>query len=164
MAERRALALSGLDQMMPEVDRLLSAGYAPAGNWSLGQTCKHLTETMAGSMEGFPPIPFPNRAILAVLRPLIGRTLKAQLLRSGTMKAGLPLPKKFVPKPGMDDRAEAEALRAMARMYASYSGPMAPHPMFGAMTRAEWDRVHLIHTTHHLSFLVPSRSEVHAGA
>jgi Protein of unknown function (DUF1569) len=163
MIERRAFSLTELDQMMPEMDRLLVAGYEPAGNWSLGQTCKHLTETMAGSMEGFPAVPFPNRAVLAVLRPLLGRTLKAQLLKSGTMRAGMPLPKKFVPIPGLDDRAEAEALRAMARIYAGYSGPMAPHPMFGAMTRADWDRVHVIHTGHHLSFLVPSRSEAHVG-
>ena len=37
MTERRTLTFARLDDVMPEVDRLL-AGYEAIGMWSLGQT------------------------------------------------------------------------------------------------------------------------------
>lgn len=163
MAERRKLSLTGVDQIMPEVDRLLSAGYEPAGNWSLGQVCKHLCEAMKGSVEGYPSIPFPNNVILGLLRPLMGAKFKKRILTLNEMQSGIRLPDKFVPTPGLDDRAEAEALRGMIRMYAAHAGAMAAHPMFGSMTRDEWDRLHAIHAALHLGFLVPSGSVVVAS-
>ena len=163
MAERRKLSLTGVDQIMPEVDRLLSEGYTPAGNWSLGQVCKHLCEAMKGSIEGYPSLPFPNNLVLGLIRPLMGATLKKRILTLNEMKSGVRLPDKFVPNSGLDDRAEAEALRAMIRMYAAHAGPMAPHPVFGSMARNEWDHLHTIHASLHLSFLVPNRSAVAAS-
>ncbi len=163
MAERRMLSWNAVDQIMPEVDRLL-AGYTPAGNWSLGQACKHLSDTIVSSIQGFPAVPFPGNIMLGVLRPLVGSKFKKQVLTSGQMKPGIRVPAKFMPKPGLDDRAEAEALRATIMLYKAHTGPMAPHPMFGAMTRDDWDRLHAIHSALHLGFLVPSQSEAHVGA
>jgi hypothetical protein len=36
------------------------------------------------------------------------------------------------------------------------SGPVIPHPSIGPLTKAEWDRFHLIHCAHHLSFAIPA--------
>ena len=48
------------------------------------------------------------------------------------MPEGLKLPEVVLPKPGLDARAEAEALRAALRLFAAHTGPMADHPFFGA--------------------------------
>ena len=53
MPERRTLEFARLDDVMPEVDRLL-AGHTTVGNWSLGQICNHLSRPRSGSsVEGF---------------------------------------------------------------------------------------------------------------
>src|SRR5579872_7094235 len=149
MAARRTLAFTSVDQVMPDVDRLLN-GHKTAGNWSLGQICNHLTGTLQSSIEGF-PIKMPW-----LMRVTIGKLAKKKILTSGKMDEGIKIPERFCPKPGLDARAEVEALRAAFRLYAAHAGPVADHPMFGPMSRAEWDRLHCIHCAHHLSFAHPN--------
>jgi hypothetical protein len=146
--ERRALTFTRLDEVMPDVDRLL-AGHQTVGNWSLGQICNHLTAALLGSVEGF------DFGVPWFLRLTLGRLAKRQILRSGRVRAGVKLPERALPRPGLDDRAEAEALRAALNHFSGYTGAVADHPFFGRMTKPEWIRLHLIHCAHHLSFVLP---------
>jgi len=148
---RRELAFSSLDQVMPEVDRLL-AGYSKVGNWSLGQMCNHLTSGITGSVEGF-PLQAPW-----LLRKTLGRRIIRGILKEGKMREGVQIPEAIRPKPGLDDRAEAEALRAAIRLFAAHHGPLAAHPLGPPLSRSEWERLHSIHCAHHLSFAIPDRS------
>ena len=50
--ERRLLRFENLSEIMPEVRRLAPA-HRTVGNWSLGQTCQHLSKSFNGSVEGF---------------------------------------------------------------------------------------------------------------
>jgi hypothetical protein len=147
--ERRPLAFSTLDEVMPEVDRLL-LGHTTIGNWSLGQICNHLAGSFIFSVEGF------NARVPWLIRKTLGPIIKRQVLTTGQMREGIKLPEKFLPKSNLDARAEAEALRGALRAYAAHSGPLADHPMFGPMSRAEWTLLHCIHSAHHLSFVRPS--------
>ena len=151
MSERRTLAFDRLDHVMPEVDRLLE-GHSTVGNWSLGQMCNHLADTFRFSIEGF------GAKVPWLPRMLFGRMAKKQVFGSGQMRPGIKLPEKFLPKPGLDARAEAEALRAAVAIFTAHTGPVADHPMFGPMTHAEWTRLHCIHCAHHLSFAHPNRA------
>jgi hypothetical protein len=148
MAERRPLAFSSLSEVMPEVDRLLQ-GHRTGGNWSLGQICNHLSHSLIYSVEGF--------GVMApwLIRKMLGPIFKRQLFKTGKMGEGIKLPEKFLPKPGLDARAEAEALRAALQSYSAHAGSMAVHPMFGPLSRDEWTRLHCIHCAHHLSFVHP---------
>jgi len=148
MAERRALNFSSLDEVMPEVDRLLE-GHTTTGRWSLGQICNHLGTAMRYTVEGFP------EQASWLLRHTVGPMAKRQVLGSGVMPEGVKLPEKYLPKPGLDPRAEAEALRATIRLLLAHTGPLADHPLFGSMSREEWIRYHVIHSAHHLSFARP---------
>jgi hypothetical protein len=148
MAERRALSFSVLDEVMPEVDRLLE-GHTTTGQWSLGQICNHLGTAMQYTVEGFPEqAPW-------LLRRTVGPVAKRQIFSSGAFPEGVNLPEKYLPRPGLDPRAEAEALRASLRYYLAHIGPLEGHPLFGSMSRDEWDRYHAIHCAHHLSFVWP---------
>jgi len=146
---RRELKFASLDQVMPEVDRLLG-GYKAVGNWSLGQICSHLTQAIAGSVEGF-----PGRAPW-LLRKTLGPRILRGILKDGKMREGVQLPEDFRPKPGLDDRAEAEALRAAIRIFAAHHGPMAEHPLGATLSRPDWERLHCVHCAHHLSFAIPA--------
>ena len=146
--ERRTLDFGSLDQVMPDVDRLLE-GHSTIGNWSLGQICNHLATAITGSVEGY-----PMRAPW-IVRKTIGPWVVGRILTTGRFPAWIRLPEKYVPKPGVDARAEAEALRAALRLFASHAGPLAEHPLCG-VSREVWDSLHCIHCAHHLSFAIPS--------
>jgi len=147
-AARRPLEFATLERVMPEVDRLL-LGHATAGNWSLGQICRHLAWALTASVDGFP------RQAPWLFRRTIGRVLLKRLLKSGRMPEGAPVPGGGVPGPGLDARAEAEALRAALRFFIGHTGPLHEHPFFGPVTRAGAERIHCIHCAHHLSFVLP---------
>jgi hypothetical protein len=145
MEGQRSLTFSNLAEVMPEVDRLLK-GHQTVGQWSLGQICNHLTVAIIGSVEGFPFKP------PWIVRKTIGPFMIRRILKKGRFPAGIKLPEKFVPKPGLDARAEAEALRAAIRLCGSHSGPYADSPLAGPMSRETWERLHCIHCAHHLGF------------
>lgn len=146
---RRTLTFASLDQVMPEVDRLLP-GHKTVGNWSLGQICNHLAAAVTVSVDGV--------AVKApwLLRKTIAPVVLKRILKAGRIRDGFQLPEEFVPKPDLDARAEAEALRASLRLFAAHSGPVAEHPFFGRMSRDQWDQLHRIHCAHHLNFVLPA--------
>jgi len=146
---RRVLTYSTVDDIMPDVDRLL-LGHHTVGKWSLGQICKHLSGAILASLEGFPVRPLPRP-----LQATVGRAILRQMFRTGRIGEGVWLPKKIAPQPGLDARAEAEALRGALKVFAAEPEPKGVHPFFGKLTRAEWERFHCIHSAHHLSFAVP---------
>jgi hypothetical protein len=149
---RRPLTYSSLDQIMPDVDRLMSDRYKTVGNWSLGQICNHLSGAVTASVQGFGfKAPWILRMTLA---PIAWR----QIMKSGEMQEGFKREEKYMPKLGLDDRAEVEALRASLRLLAAHTGPLAPHPFFGKLSREEWERLHCLHSALHLSFAVPDNT------
>ncbi len=152
MPERRALRFSSLDDVMPEVDRLL-LGHETVGKWSLGQICRHLSKAMEMTVEGKPIRGY------GLMRWTIGPFARRHIFRTGRMPEGVKLPSKALePKPGLDDRAEAEALRATIRLFLAEDGPFTVHPVFGPLSVEEWRLLHRIHCAHHLSFARPANT------
>ena len=151
-AARRKLTFDSLDQVMPDVDRLLLE-HVTVGDWSLGQICNHLARGIRNTVEDC-----PERAPWLV-RKTIGPLILKRMLRTGRWPTGIRLPKQYEPKPGADARAEAEALRIALQVLTSHSGPLADHPFAGPIPRHEWERFHCIHCAHHLSFALPAGPE-----
>jgi hypothetical protein len=80
-----------------------------------------------------------------------------RVLKTGRVPSGIQLPENALPKPGVDARAEAEALRAAIRMVRSHSGPTGEHPLGVRLNLADWERFHCVHCAHHLSFAIPTK-------
>ena len=116
----------------------------------LAQICNHLAENMRRSVEGY-----AKRAPW-VVRATVGRFFKKRVLADRRMPTGIDAPEELRPQPDLSDRAEAEALRSSIAYYRGHPEKRAVHPFFGPMTGDEWDRLHLIHSAHHLSFAVPA--------
>jgi Protein of unknown function (DUF1569) len=148
-AGRRALTFARLDEIMPDVDRLLR-GYTTVGRWSLGQICNHLTMAVNGSLDGF------STKVPWLVRKMIAPIFLRRMLKSGTMPEGVKVPQSVLPVANLDDRAEAEALRAALKRFAEHSGALIDHPFFGPLGRDRWDLLHRIHCAHHLSFARPA--------
>lgn len=150
MVRCRMLKFDRLDDVMPEVDRLLE-GYERGGNWSLGQICQHLALTMQHSVEGWPwQAPW-------LVRRTLGRVMLRNVLRRGAMPEGVPLRwlRVLTPASEPDDRAEAEVLRGTLRYYEGLNALFPEHPVFGRLNQEEWSRLHAIHCSHHLGFVRP---------
>jgi hypothetical protein len=146
--DRRSLKFGSLFEVMPEVNRLLQ-GHRTVGGWSLGQVLNHLASGIILSMDGFPdPAPW-------IIRRTIGPIARRQIFQKGRMPDGVKLPKKYEPKPGVDARAEAEALRAAIQLFGTHGGPWAEHPLLGPLSQDQWEKFHTMHSAHHLGFVLP---------
>lgn len=149
--KRRKLDFDRFEAVAADIHHLHAAGYMQVGSWDLSRICDHLTRYMRMSLEGF-PFAFPW-----VLRRLVGPAiLKPLVLWKHWVPAGAKAPPPLVPEQSPQESAAVEAAVEMLRRVRNHPGRFAPSPLFGEMSNSQWRRVHLIHASHHLSFLVPS--------
>ena len=149
---RRSLAFGSFDDIMPDVERLLQ-GHATVGTWSLAQICRHVATVMRRVVDL--PASTPHDPSLWV-----PEEQKRQVLESGLLPEGLQGPAVVMPTDASGEREEAEGLQQAINHYKASSGPVIPHRFFGPLTKAEWDRLQLIHAAHHLSFVVPKAGQI----
>jgi len=144
-ASRRELRFASIEEVVPEVRRL-APSHRTTGSWSLGQICRHLADSFMGSMEGFD---LRNHRLKRLL-------FSRQMLHSALTK-GIPLNYTVDPRltpPGDVSLSDGfEALEVAIGRYLAHGGPLHAHPLFGAMSRETWDRVHCVHCAHHLSLV-----------
>jgi hypothetical protein len=155
MPTRRTLHLDSLDDVRADLDGLLAHGYDRAGNWDLAQTCGHLTEWLRYPMDGYPTPPWFARPVLWLLRHTVIPGQVRKVLATGTLPDGGPTMKQTIPPPGGDEAQAVAHLKATIDRWQSHTGPLHASPLFGSMSRADWNRLQLIHIRHHLRFLVP---------
>jgi hypothetical protein len=149
MDHRRELTFDRIEDVMPEVERLL-AGHSTTKGWTLGQILHHLA--MAIRLALAPDASGPA----SPADPHLDRTFKVRrrfFFRSARFPDGQepPLPA-LRPPVDADERVEAETLRAELETLRLFEGPFADHPLLGPMSKREWERFHLMHCAHHLGF------------
>jgi hypothetical protein len=149
MPERRALDFERVDQIMPDVERLLD-GHTTAGCWSLGQVCDHLARGITLTVRN-------PRGGATASEPTPEQDANRRLFfRARSFPEGVALPTRLLePTADLAPRAAAEALRTALDRLASHDGPLPAHPYLGPLTRDEWVDFHCIHCAHHLSFVLP---------
>jgi hypothetical protein len=144
MTGRRELSFASLDDVMPEVDRLL-AGHETVGSWTLGQILNHLATGLRRTVE-VPPDP---------AAPPVPEVFRQRFFQSGRFPDGRESPPMLVPIPGLDARTEAEVLRAAIERFTASAGPFSIHPRLGTLSNEEWNLFHRMHCAHHLGFACP---------
>ncbi len=147
---RRSLDYSSFEELLADADRLASGPVQALGNWSDGQIFKHLALAYNGSIDGFAmTFPLPFR--------LMARLFKKKLI-NGAMPPGFTLPgdggKSVTPGPTSTEEGLAALHAAVGRL--EREPHRATHPMFGDLTKDEWNKIHLKHASLHMSFLVPT--------
>lgn len=134
---------------MTSFDDILAAVTAdlPAapGAWTTAQHVDHCAASIAASVDGFPALK-PR-----LVRATIGRLVKRRFLGRGAMRhdTHAPLPGGAPPPPRTLDDAIA-SLHAAIERFRSHRGPLAPHPVYGACTADEYERLHALHVADHL--------------
>jgi hypothetical protein len=150
MVKRHKLTFASLDDVLPDVERLL-AGHVTVGRWSLGQICNHLTRVFDVLVDGVPNYVPPSRLV----RPL-NWCLRKWFFGTSGFPTGVKAPSRIViPEQGLDTRHESEKLRVALGRFLAAQGPFPAHPYLGPLTKAEWEEFNRRHCAHHLGFAVP---------
>src|SRR5688572_24634088 len=112
--ERRTLRFHNFEQMLADVDALLTSGYRRAGTWSLAQIAGHLDRVITFSLDGFPGrMPWPIRVVARWL--FLGSILRHEVIRRRMAAPGY-----LMPPDGEEDRAAVERLRATVARFVAH--------------------------------------------
>ena len=148
---RRKVRFDPYDALMDDARRLADGPTKMVGNWSLGQIFQHLAVAYNGSIDG---LPFHVPWYIKVMARLFMR----KKFLYGQMPSGFQIPEQnraqFVAEVSTTTQAGLAALQAAVTRLRNESHRV-PHPVFGEMTREEWDNWHWRHAELHLSFAVP---------
>lgn len=147
---RRKLQFDSWESAFAEADRLHGGGYDRLGKWSLGQCCRHVADFMKLSIDGFPKLWLPGP-----LKWALKKLLLETLLKRGFVGMRLPTLPQIVPADTVADLEGLAELRAQAARFEAAAEPLAASPLFGPLTKSQWNDVHLWHIGHHLGFLLP---------
>jgi hypothetical protein len=144
---RRNVDYQSLADVVADAVRLSSAKVKTVGNWTPGQIFEHLAAAYNGSIDGLPSgFPWIMRAM--------AKLFKKKFI-NGAMPPGVKLPgalaKVVMPPPTSTEKGLADLRAAVERL--QRESRRAQHPIFGEITREEWNRVHLNHANLHMSFL-----------
>lgn len=146
---RRHLDFQDFDAVAKDIDHLHTQGYEKTGTWDLAQICDHLSLAMERTVKGW-----PTRAPWLV-RKMVGPLLFRLILKQRRMKTGINAPKEVVPPSGVGQEEAVERCKDWLRRVQKHAGEFQPHAFFGPLTPEQTRQLHLIHSAHHLSFLVP---------
>jgi hypothetical protein len=146
---RRDVHYRSFEELVADGESLQAGPVRVVGNWSAGQVFQHLAKAFNGSVDGFPTtFPWYVR--------VVARLFKKRLL-GGSMPPGMRLPGKLaeqlVPEPTSQESGWANLRAAAARL--EREPRRARHPALGALSKAEWEKIHLAHASLHMSFLWP---------
>jgi hypothetical protein len=148
---RRTLKFSTLDDIAADVELLASAeGVTALGNWTIGEALAHLANSFNMSIDG---AQFRAPWLFRTFGPMF-----KNYFLTHPMKPGIKLPKDAARQltaqaPVSRDEGVAKIRSALRRQQTI--ADRAPSPIFGPMTRDEWDQLHMRHAELHLSFFVP---------
>jgi len=147
--ERRRLDFKSWPELLADVDRLRQAHYERAGNWDLSQILEHVGEGLRTALRG------SDHRAAWIVRKLFGPLILKRILRQRRMKAGIKVPKWWLPGPSHDESAAVYQFRSEVDEFQGMTTTPFAHPFFGPLTKQQWNDLVLIHAAHHLSFLIP---------
>jgi hypothetical protein len=134
-------------ESLAALDRLERAQSVRArAGWSPGRALAHCAQSVELSLTGYP------QARSALFRATAGRVALRVFLSRGAMSHDLQALIPGAPDPGEPSLAEGLArLRAALQAFTSHAGPVAPHFAYGPVSKAEYEALHAMHLTDHLS-------------
>jgi Protein of unknown function (DUF1569) len=147
--QRRQLDFKSWPELLADVDRLRQAHYERAGNWDLSQILEHVGEGLRTALRG------SDHRAAWIVRRFVGPLILKRILHQRRMKAGIKVPKWWLPGPSHDESAAVNQFRSEVDEFHGMTSTPFAHPFFGPLTKQQWNDLVLIHAAHHLGFLIP---------
>lgn len=148
---RMDLDFRSWEELEREVDRLHRGGYEQAGNWSLAEALDHLGAGLRAAVADFP------HRMPWIVRKIARGFVYPSIIRRRRLTPGVKVPTWWLPakRKDWDERAAVEKFHREIETFRQHAGPTHDHPIFGKLDAKEWEELVLIHSAHHLGFLVP---------
>ncbi len=147
-APGQRLRFASLAEALAEVRaRASSPTLRTTGSWNWAQILEHCAQSIEFSLTGYPENKSP------VIRGTVGALVHAHFVHQGYMKHDLAAVIPGAPPlalPGAPELALARLEKAISDFQAR-SEPLAPHFVYGELSKAEYDRVQAMHLANHLS-------------
>jgi len=119
------------------------------GNWTLAKILCHIGDSIEfflSQNEGAIQIP-------SFIQNTVGKLLLNKFFLFGKMDKGLQNPiKKGEPKDG-DPLIELERVIDLSKKFKDHTGKFNQHPVFGALSKEELIKLHLLHCSNHFSYI-----------
>jgi hypothetical protein len=144
-AQKRTLSFRNEDEAIAEIDRLRAGGYKQIGNWTIAMMCRHL--------DG--PIEAPATTKATPREASMKESFVDVILKTGRPPGKFEAPPERVPAPSCND-ADIEQFKSNLRKLKAHAHSHVAMGPFGPVPTDEFRRLVLMHTAHHLSFLIPS--------
>ena len=127
------------------VDQLASKATAYRDGWDLAQMYTHCAQSIEYSMTGYP------EHKPGAYKKTVGALAFSLFSARGRMSHGLaePIPGAPPLAPGADPAAALERLRRALVDFGRYQGELAPHFVYGSLSKAEYERAHALHLRNH---------------
>lgn len=151
VSSKRQLDLQSGNDVIAEIESLLTVDYVKTKKWNLTQICEHLTSTMVGEMEGL------GFRLPWLIRATAGKVFTRRILRTRTMPSVPTLPSlQPQSRSYVEDRAIIQdCLKAIIRSEA-FTGSLDDYPFVDNLQHDQWRQLMWIHASHHLGFLIPN--------
>ncbi len=140
-------------QSLDEIDSFLNSlktkKVSTTGNWTIAQILCHIADSIEffhSQNEGAIQVP-------KLIQNTIGKLLLHKFFLFGKMDRGLTNPiKKGEPENG-DANEQLERVIKLSKSILDYEGPFNQHPVFGALSKEEIIKLHLLHCSNHFSHI-----------
>ena len=122
------------------------------GEWTLPQMLQHAAQSIEFSMQGYP------QARSALFRHTLGKAAFAVFDARGRMHHDLAEPIPGAPALDAQQALKTAVQRLLDAMqaFSGHQGPLQPHFAYGELSRAEYERAHLMHLANHWTELRPA--------
>lgn len=127
------------------LDLLFSEKVVQDNAWNLSQVLQHLAQSIEYSMQGFPALKG------AWFRATIGSAAFTAFNVRGAMSHDLTEPIPGAPVLDASQKLKVSVQRLLDAMeaFAQFDGTLRPHFAYGDLTKAQYERAHLMHLANH---------------
>ncbi|MFT3787821.1 MAG: DUF1569 domain-containing protein [Tepidisphaeraceae bacterium] len=132
--------------------RNLAKSHVRVGNWTFEQICWHINAVTETRMS-------PKPGVVDTDEQKARRPIFDQIMKTGLLPTGIVAPDFLVPPTTFTTNPVEQCIATLTK-FKTYPGPMGQHRVFGSLTVDEGRRINLIHSAHHLSYLVPAELPV----
>jgi len=129
----------------------MQSGRQPAGAWNLAQVFNHLAQSIEYSMSGYPE--HKPQWFKATVGATAFQVFSIRARMSHNLNEAIP------GAPALDAQdlpAAHQRLVTALTSFDAYTGDLAPHFAYGALSHDEYLKAHVMHINNHLQAMAPT--------
>lgn len=139
-----------LQALLQQLQNLRDKNITSTGQWSASEIFQHCTQSILGSMQGY-PVPFS-----AAFRHSVGPAALAVFRSAGAMRHNLTemIPGAEALDAELNSQTALENLIHVLTQFMQYEGNLAAHFAYGALDKKTYSAAHYLHIQNHLGEIV----------